>query len=85
MVFVLFIKPKAEKALDKLPEDYRLKVRNAFVSILTNPFSGKKLSGDKKGQCSIRVWPYRIVYRIEKQELVIIVIDIEHRQSVYNK
>lgn len=85
MAFILQIKPKAEKALDKLPEVYRLRIRQTLRDILFDPFSGKKLSGKKKGQYSARVWPYRIIYHIEKRELIIIVIDIDHRQGVYKK
>ncbi|MDO8579796.1 MAG: type II toxin-antitoxin system RelE/ParE family toxin [bacterium] len=53
--------------------------------IAREPFSsGKKLSGKKKGQYSTRAWPYRIIYMIEKTLLIIIVIDIDHRASVYS-
>lgn len=83
MVFVLQIKPKAEKALDKLPEIYRLRIRQTFRNILLDPFSGKKLSGKKDGLYSVRVWPYRIIYSVEKRELVIIIIDVGHRQGAY--
>lgn len=83
MAFQLLVTRKAEKALDNLPEDYRFKIIKAIRDIKSNPFSGKKLSGKKKGQYSIRVWPYRIIYRIEKAKLIIFVIDIDHRQGVY--
>ncbi|MBU4299512.1 type II toxin-antitoxin system RelE/ParE family toxin [Patescibacteria group bacterium] len=35
------------------------------------------------GAYSYRVWPYRIIYRIYKNLLLIIVIRIGHRQGVY--
>ena len=82
-MFTLEIKPSARKSLDKLPEDYRLKIRQALREIVADPFSGKKLSGKREGQYSIRVWPYRIIYIIKKKELIIFVIDIDHRQGVY--
>lgn len=83
MAFVLQIKPKARKNLDKLPENYRIRIIAALDEIVSDPFSGKKLSGNKKGQYSMRVWPYRIIYSIEKNELIIIVIDVDHRQGIY--
>lgn len=83
MEYKLLITKKAEKNLDKLPENYRLRVRETLRDIVYDPFSGKKLSGKKKGQYSVRVWPYRIIYTVEKRELIIIVIDIDHRQGVY--
>jgi len=85
MTFILQIKPKARKNLDKLPESFRSKIRQTLREIVSNPFSGKKLSGNRKGQYSFRVWPYRIIYTIKKKELIVFVIDIDHRQGVYSK
>ena len=83
MAFHLLITKKAEKNLDNLPESYRLKIRNVLRDLLIDPFRGKKLSGKKNGQYSIAVWPYRIIYFVIKRELIIIVINIGHRQGVY--
>lgn len=85
MAFTLKIKPKAEKGLDKFPEVYRVRIRQTLRDILSDPFCGKKLHGERKGQYSVRVWPYRIIYTIEKKELLIVVIDVDHRGSVYKK
>lgn len=83
MAFVLQIRPKARKNLDKLPEIYRFRIRQTLREIVANPFFGKKLSGERKGQYSVRVWPYRIIYLIKKTELIVLIIDIDHRQGVY--
>lgn len=83
MAFVLQIKPKARKNLGKLPEQYRLRALQILDEIEANPFFGKKLHGKRKGQYSVRVWPYRIVYKIYKNELLIVVIEFDHRQGVY--
>lgn len=84
MAFTLEIKPKAEKNLDKLPEVYRLRIRQTLREIVFNPFSGKALSGNRKGQYSVRVWPYRIIYIIKKSELIVLVVDIDHRGHIRN-
>lgn len=81
--FQLVITKKAEKALDSLPENYQARIVSAFREIQASPFENKKLSGKKKGQYSVRVWPYRIIYRVEKQELIIIIIDVDNRKDVY--
>jgi mRNA-degrading endonuclease RelE of RelBE toxin-antitoxin system len=44
---------------------------------------GKKLQGDHKGQRSLRVWPYRIVYVVQQKVVTIAVLKIGHRQGVY--
>lgn len=83
MAFVLQIKPKARKNLDKIPKNYRARIIAALDAIVQDPFSGKKLSGKRKNQYSIRVWPYRIIYIIKKIELIVFIIDIDYRQGIY--
>ncbi len=83
MPYVVEIKPLARKKLDKAPESYRARIIEILGEIALDPFFGKKLSGDRKGQYSVRVWPYRIIYIIKKTELIVLVIDFGHRQGIY--
>lgn len=83
MAFVLQIKSKARKNLDKITEDYRARIIATLDEIVLDPFFGKKLSGKRDGQYSVRVWPYRIIYIILKKELIILVIEVDHRGGVY--
>lgn len=84
MAFTLEIKPKARKNLDKITGHYHSRLIAALDGIVANPFSGKALSGDRKGQYSVRVWPYRIIYIIKKQELIIVVVEVDHRGHLRN-
>lgn len=83
MVYQLRIKPSAEKKLNKLSEKDYYRALAAFGIIANDPFVGKKLGGKRHGQWSMRIWPYRIIYTIYKRELMIVVIDIGHRQGIY--
>lgn len=44
---------------------------------------GKALNGDWTGRYSYRVGPYRIIYEPHRRELLVLVIRIGQRQSVY--
>lgn len=51
-----------------------------------NPFYGrniKRLKGDLEGKFRLRVGKYRVVYRVEKVEKIIIIEDIGRRGKVY--
>jgi len=41
------------------------------------------LEGEYRGQWSLRVWPYRIIYRVEKRKLIVLILEIAHRQGAY--
>lgn len=83
MAFTLRVKPEPQKSIDKLQEQYRVRVLQILGGIEANPFAGKKLHGKREGQYTVRVWPYRIVYKIYKNELIIVVIEFGHRQGGY--
>ncbi len=83
MSYTLYFKNTAVKSIEKLPEKERGKVRAVLESLADNPHTGKKLSGEYRGFYSVRAWPYRIMYTIIKKELVILVVDVAHREDVY--
>lgn len=82
MKYQLKIKPKAEKELKKLPKDIYYKILSAFTILSRDPYIDKKMQGEYSGCYSYCVWPYRIIYEIHKQELVILVIRVGHRQGI---
>ena len=83
MEYQLKVKPRAKKELKKLPKDIYYKVLSAFTILSRNPYAGKKMRGEYDGCYNYRVWPYRIIYKILKRELVVLVIRVGHRQGIY--
>ena len=76
----------AQAVYQKLNErDVRLldRIDAALDAIAAEPRSGKPLKGAFAGQWSFRVGQYRIIYRIEDRQLVVLVLDIGHRRDVY--
>ena len=78
----LYLTPSAEKHYKKLPIRFKNRVKKKLLFLEENPYSGKKLVGEFKGNYSLRVWPYRIIYLIQRKK-EIWVISILHRQGVY--
>ena len=51
-----------------------------------NPFFGvniKKLKGEFKDIYRFRIGDYRLFYKVEEQESIIFIIDVESRQDAY--
>jgi len=59
------------------------RVDKKLDDILDNPFIGKPLRYNLKGKLSVRVPPFRIIYRIEGDTIKI--IRFRHRGDVYNR
>ena len=76
----------ADKSLRKLDKIVSLKIFNTLEEIakLDDPRTrGKALQYNMGGLWRYRVGDYRIICSIENNELVILIIDIEHRSKVY--
>jgi mRNA interferase RelE/StbE len=69
------------KRLDRLAAH---RVLRAVESLRENPFptSSKKLIGSEH-TFRIRVGDYRIIYELQRNVLVVLIIDIGHRPKIY--
>ena len=77
------IKPSAIKELGKIPKrDFQKLVKKIqLLSSNPRPVGCEKLSSDEKYR--IRQDNYRIVYGIDDDRLIVIVVKIGHRKDVY--
>jgi mRNA interferase RelE/StbE len=85
MAYQVIIPKKVQKQLDKIDSKYKVRILAVLVSLEDNPYLGKKLAGKYKSQWSYNVWPYRIIYEIEKKKLIILIVRIGHRQGSYKR
>jgi len=78
---------EAKKQLDDLlkknDKSFAKRVKKAIDSIGNDPKIGKALKGRFKGCLRHRFGVYRIVYRRDNPELIVQILTIEHRKSVY--
>lgn len=59
------------------------RVVEALGSLASDPHAGKPLHGELAKLRSLRVGALRIVYRFESDQLLVLVLDIGQRGSVY--
>jgi len=84
-VYSIIFTKSSEKQYHSLSEKVQHEVALFLEEIARNPLLGKPLQGPLKGLRSKRVGKFRIIYEQKKSELVIIVITIGHRKSVYKR
>ena len=59
------------------------RIINKVESLEGSPYEGKPLVANHKGEFSLRVGDYRIVYEIDSSNHIIYVLTIKHGQHVY--
>ncbi len=81
--YKVFIKPSAVKELKKVPKKELGKIAVKIEALSEDPYpiGCEKLAGQNSYR--IRHGSYRIIYTIEDDKLIVIVIKIGHRRDVY--
>ena len=79
------LRPKARSYLRRLPVNTQRQIIQHLEALERGPRPTwcKQLSGDLKGRWSFRVGDYRVVYRIEDDVLLVLVLRIGPRGRVY--
>lgn len=86
MAYTLQFAPGAEREFRKLPRQVQVRLRPRIDALAEEPrpVGAEALSG-MGNLHRIRVGDYRIIYTIEDQALMIVVLKLGHRREVYRR
>ncbi|MEK6814941.1 MAG: type II toxin-antitoxin system RelE/ParE family toxin [Nitrospirota bacterium] len=74
---------RALKELAKLDRPHRARVVEAVEGLAKDPFLGTALEGQWEGLRRLRVGSYRIIYALDRGQLLVLVLRVGHRREVY--
>ncbi|MCH9646326.1 MAG: type II toxin-antitoxin system RelE/ParE family toxin [Proteobacteria bacterium] len=86
MVYSIEFRPGAVKSLKRLPKQDLVKIKSKIDQLaknLPNP-SITKLKGNNSFH-RVRSGNYRIIYEINGDELIILIVKIGHRKDIYKR
>jgi len=85
MKYEIQIMASVKKSLRKIPRKDQERIFHKIISLSQNPRPEQSIKlTSRKNAYRVRQGDYRIVYTIEDQVLVIIVVRIGHRREVYD-
>lgn len=76
---------RAERTLRKLSPVERKRISSRIDTLADEPRPAGcvAMKGSFAGHYRIRVGKYRVIYRVEEERLVVVVVRIGHRREVY--
>lgn len=88
MVYRIELTPAAEKSLAKIAKSDRpllKRIDQALLALAASPVpaNSRQLDGEDPPLYRMRVGDYRILYQVENDVLVILVVHVGHRKDVY--
>jgi len=83
MTYKISILRKAQKQLAKIPAGDYKKIKQAILGLAQDPrpSGAEKLKGRQGWR--IRQGNYRVIYEIQDEQLIIIVLDVGNRKDIY--
>ena len=85
MNFSIRIKRSAARELERLPKAERARIIETIDRLSENPFLGSALKGDLRGLRRLHVGDYRVLYEVQDDALVVLVIRVAHRREAYRR
>lgn len=81
--FQIIVDRRAEKVIESLQQAQRTRIQKAIDALASEPRPHGAIKMTGVPSWRIRVGDYRIIYDIEDQQLIVIVIKVGHRREIY--
>ena len=85
MIYKILFSKEAKKAINKLTSQIKEQIKDDILKIAQEPAKGKALTHELTGLFSFRSGNYRIIYEINKKEILVIVLTIGNRKHLYQQ
>jgi mRNA interferase RelE/StbE len=84
MIYRIIISPTALKYLKSLPQNVKQRINDKILALAKNPRpAGAKALQGMKGLLRVRIGDYRVIYKVEHDRLLILIVKIGHRSDIY--
>lgn len=83
MPFAIVFKPSVLKKSKRFPKKDLKRIKEKLDSLCEIPYVNAVKVKEIKDVWRVRIGDYRILYRIENNRMVILVVRIDHRKQVY--
>lgn len=85
MTYRIELAPRAVRQFKRLPKRVQLRLRDAIDTLAGNPrpAGAAQLSGQEERLYRVREGDYRIIYQIQDDVLLVLVVGVGHRRDIY--
>lgn len=83
MTYRILYTEEAARRIGKLDKVAKERVAKAIVRLSEHPELGKRLTGLLSDRWSYRVGDWRILYKVKKNQVLILILTVGHRSDVY--
>ena len=83
-IYHVLVSKSINKSIDRIPLPWRQRIQLAIDGLEINPYAGIKMNGQLKDKRKLKVWPYRVLYKVYPNQKIVEIYEVEHRGSMSN-
>ena len=83
-MYTIIFDKQAEKQFRKIDNQNQKRILDKLELLKENPHFGIPLTGNLTGLWKLRIGDYRATYRVQNNDLIILIIKVGHRKNVYD-
>jgi mRNA interferase RelE/StbE len=83
MTYRIELRPAAIRALRKIDPQHRGRIQGAIALLAQDPRPPGARALQRRSGLRVRVGDYRIIYTVEDDVLLVVVVTVGHRREVY--
>ena len=80
--YIIRIPKSCIKSLAKIQEPWNTKIVKAIKYLKSDPFVGEKMWGVLADSRKLKIWPYRVIYKVDEKDKLIFVTRIGHSGNI---
>ncbi|HLC54072.1 MAG TPA: type II toxin-antitoxin system RelE/ParE family toxin [Candidatus Nanoarchaeia archaeon] len=84
-MYEIIVQHPAERFIKSLKTKEQKKILDAIEQLAEKPFLGKELVGRLAGLRSIHIGAYRVVYRTENTQIIVLILRAGYRGNIYSQ
>lgn len=85
MSYRIELRPAAARSLRKLDRQNQKRIEGALILLAQNPYPPSATALKRRPGFRVRIGNYRIIYTIDHDQLVVVVIDLGHSRDIYQQ
>jgi mRNA interferase RelE/StbE len=81
----IVIARRAERELDEIDSRARVRIVRALDQLAVSPYRAANIKALKGGGYRLRVGDYRVLYELQNDALIVLVVRVAHRREAYRR
>lgn len=82
-MYKVVVSPRAQKELKKISYKHQTAIYQTLLDLKEDPLVGKPLTKELTGRLSYRIGVYRIIYKVNFKDKIVLILTAGHRSIVY--